>query len=218
MPARVLVLSDRLYRGLLRAYPPGFRQRFANEMGQVFKLMCRSAYTKDGAAGLARLWVPALWDWGRTAAHRWIVYLLAERGKMMDTSELDRQMGDMTWCITTGLFAGYSFREMIQAMTEKAPEPAASACKRLLADLEQGLSFETAMANWKHDFPSGPLARLVDVVLYHRRTGGNLGILLEPLSDDLVHQHGSDPAFYPAMREEAEVLGCKILPDRIKSE
>jgi Flp pilus assembly protein TadB len=185
-------------------------------MYQVFRMMCREAYAKDGAAGLVRLWFPAIWDLGRTAAYRWIVYLLSERGKMMDTSELDRQIGDMTWCITTGLFAGYSFRQTIEAMAKEAPEPAASACKRLLADFEQGLSFETALANWKNAFPSNALARLVEVVLYHRQTGGNLGILLEPLSDDLVRQHGSDPAFHPAMREEAEILGRKDLPDRIR--
>jgi hypothetical protein len=66
--SRLLILSDRVYRWLLAAYPAEFRQRFGLEMAQVFRTCCRASYNSSGAAGVLRLWLPTLWDWAWSAA------------------------------------------------------------------------------------------------------------------------------------------------------
>ncbi len=129
---------------------------------------------------------------------------------------LDRQLGDLVWSIATGLRAGYSLRQVFEALAAEAPEPAASACKRLLAELDQGLEFSAALASWQRAIPSAALARLVEVLkqpAQSARQSGSLADLLDPLSEDLLRDCGSDPAFYAAMRQEAEQLGAKV-PER----
>ena len=65
--SRALILSDRAYRLLLAAYPGEFRQRYGPEMAQVFRTCCRLTYRASGAGGVARLWLPTLWDWAWSA-------------------------------------------------------------------------------------------------------------------------------------------------------
>ena len=48
MQARLLASSDWLYRQLLRSYPPAFREHFAADMAQVFRTVCREAYSDTG--------------------------------------------------------------------------------------------------------------------------------------------------------------------------
>lgn len=201
--------STRSYERLLRGYPPGYRQRFSGEMSQVFRLLCRDRYRQDGPLGLARLWLPALWDWAWTAADQWMRYLVSGRRYPVNGA-LDQQIGDMVWSIATGLRAGYNLREVFQALSAEAPEPAASACRLLLADLEKGLDLGAALAAWKQALPSAPLARLADLLDHHLRAGGHLPGLLDDLEADLLREYGSDPAYYPAMRREAGQLGAKI--------
>jgi hypothetical protein len=57
--------------------------------------------------------------------------------------------------------------------------------------------------------------RLVKVLLEQRKTGGNLADLLDPLEESFLQQSGGDPAFYPMMRHQAEVLGAPI-PERAR--
>jgi hypothetical protein len=48
--------SERLYRWLLRAYPPTFRRQFGAEMALVFEDCCRYAWRHGRSRGLANLW------------------------------------------------------------------------------------------------------------------------------------------------------------------
>ena len=133
----------------------------------------------------------------------------------MDINALERQLGDLTWCISTGLRAGYSLKQVFETLADQAPEPAVQVFRRLLSDLNSGLSFEATLGNLKAIFPSAAFGRFVDACLQHQ-SGGDLAELLDPLSEDLVRQYGSDPGFHVVMRQEAETLGAE-LPKRIIS-
>ena len=132
---------------------------------------------------------------------------------MNDTAAFDRQAGDMVWSLMTGLFAGYSLPQVIKAISIQAPEPTASAFKRLHADLDAGLTLEQGLANLVKVVPSKHLAQVVAVIEEQRKTGGNLAWLLAPLVDEILQQVPSDGSFYPAMRQEAKDLGAQ-LPER----
>jgi len=212
--SQALVLSDRVYRGLLVAYPAAFRRRFGPEMAQVFRASCRLSYHASGSAGVARLWLPTLWDWAWTAAREWFSTLF-RRSTMNDTVSFDRQAGDLVWSLVTGLHAAYSLPQVIEAISIEAPEPTATAFKRLHADLASGLPLEQGLANLVKAVPSRHLAQVVAVIQEQRKTGGNLAELLAPLVDGILEQSPSDGTFYPAMRVEAKTLGAP-LPERVK--
>ena len=55
-------LSQRLYRGLLRAYPPSFRSEYGDEMALTFRDACRAAHRRGGAAGVLGQWVETVPD------------------------------------------------------------------------------------------------------------------------------------------------------------
>jgi Flp pilus assembly protein TadB len=90
-----------------------------------------------------------------------------------------------------------------------------SAFKQVVADLQDGVDFYTAFANLQKTIPSRLLARVVAVLEEQRITDGNLGMILEPLSEQFVQEVGSDPASHEAMRRCAEQLGAP-LPERAK--
>ncbi len=104
---------------------------------------------------------------------------------------------------------------MFGQLASLAPEPAAAACRQLSAALEQGQDMEDALEGWKKAYPSGALERLADVIAEQQRTGGSLADMLEALEQDLLQTTGSDPAFYPLMREEAAQLGANV-PERAR--
>jgi hypothetical protein len=213
---QALILSDRVYRGLLAAYPFEFRRRYGPEMAQVFRACCSHTYRASGTRGVVRLWLPTLWDWAWTAARERFSSLF-RRSMMNDTAAFDRQAGDMVWSMMTGLFAGYSLSQVIEAISIQAPEPTASAFKRLHAELTSGLPLEQGLANLVKAVPSKHLAQVVAVIEEQRKTGGNLAWLLAPLVDEILQQVSSDGSFYPAMRQEAKDLGAQ-LPERARED
>ncbi len=61
--------SERVYRGLLRVYPPEFRARYADEMVQLFADQLRDARAAGGASAAAgRMWLRTLADLAVNAA------------------------------------------------------------------------------------------------------------------------------------------------------
>jgi hypothetical protein len=93
MAPRLLGLSDRLYLFFLRVYPRHFRERFAVEMAQVFRSLCREAYAQSGAWGVICLWLPALWDEAQGALYQWWLRLFKRRMGHMQARPIDAQNG-----------------------------------------------------------------------------------------------------------------------------
>ncbi len=60
--SRSVVLSDRVYRALVRVYPRRFRRQYRDDMALVFRDSCREAYRHEGVRGLIPLWGRALVD------------------------------------------------------------------------------------------------------------------------------------------------------------
>ncbi len=202
-----LVLSA--YAGLLRVYPPDFRKQFAAEMLQVTEQVIAEEQSRHKTGGMPLLCAALLWDWGWSAAREWARYFNHSRRTAMD-QQIDSQAGDLAWSIATGLRAGYALREIIAQLASLAPEPTASACRKLLAELEAGKEMREALAVWTQT--PGGLARLAAALLDHDRAES-----LDALSQALLRECGSDPAFYPAMREQAQALGAKT-PERAQSD
>jgi Flp pilus assembly protein TadB len=134
----------------------------------------------------------------------------------MNESELDRQLADMIWCISTALRAGYSMPQILKQLAEIAPEPTASACARIHNDLKQGISVDQALENWLEAVNSAYLGTLVSTIQKQRELGGNLPDILDPVCESILEATGSDGAFFPVMRDLAQSVGAR-LPSRALS-
>src|SRR5215470_9078584 len=67
-PARSL--AERVYRVMLLAYRPGFRQRYGQEMIEAFRQGQRDRCQADGVKGLLRFWLFILRDWAASSLVR----------------------------------------------------------------------------------------------------------------------------------------------------
>jgi len=93
MATRLEVYSDRIYRSLTHAYPAAFRQRFSDEMTQVYRSLCRQVYQEAGASGMLRLWLAAVWDWACAALIQWEQSLSKRRMVSMQANPWDKTDG-----------------------------------------------------------------------------------------------------------------------------
>jgi hypothetical protein len=93
MAAPLVDASGRVYRLMLGAYPAAFRRRYADEMAQVFRALCREAYKGSGAGGLARLWAATGWDWAGAVLYQWWLRIFARKGQMMDANRIELRDG-----------------------------------------------------------------------------------------------------------------------------
>jgi Flp pilus assembly protein TadB len=139
----------------------------------------------------------------------------------MDTTALDCQLSDFVHVLIKALRSGYSLRQSLEAMAETAPEPTASALKGWLADLEAGCTYDEAFVHMQVAWPSPYLAQIVSTIVAtiarNQESGGNLAAQLEPLCEQIYQAVGTDEAFYPEMRRQAEQLGGP-LPERVRKE
>lgn len=70
-PHTYVALALRVYRFLLRVYPPTFRQEYGREMLQVFQASCRARRQRQGWRGLFFYCLNALVDLLLTASREW---------------------------------------------------------------------------------------------------------------------------------------------------
>lgn len=59
---RIVSATVSAYAFILFLCPPGLRVAYSAQMAQVFRQCCRDAYARDGARGVARLWLPTFTD------------------------------------------------------------------------------------------------------------------------------------------------------------
>jgi len=181
-------------------------------MHQVFSQLICEQYIEKGVPGILLLWLPLLTDWVWTVAHQWMSHPNNERRYTMNTA-FDRQLSDLFWSVATGLHAGYDLRTVFEVLSKGAPEPAALVAKAFVDEINQGADLKTALARMQRAYSSPFLDRLITVILEQQQTGLNLGDALETLSDEILSECGSDPAFYAFMRDEARQLGATV-PER----
>lgn len=65
-PPKIAAVSERIYRTLLRLYPEQHRREFGGQMAQLFRDQCRDAWKSGRHAGLLKLWLRTLPDFGKT--------------------------------------------------------------------------------------------------------------------------------------------------------
>lgn len=110
----LLILSDRIYNLLLRAYPASFRREFGHEMALVFRDDLRTTAHDRGRAALLGLWLFTFVDLLKTALaeHVWEVFHTPLE-KLSRWSGLAVAIGGSLPLLT---FTNYAFWDFMQSL------------------------------------------------------------------------------------------------------
>ena len=181
-----LPTSKRLYRTLLRLYPPGFRNECGSEALEMFEDLYRATYARSGRWGLAGLWLRTLPNLLRNGpVERWTER--ARRTRSVGTATPWWAVGSGSTWWTDVRFAGRSLR--------RAPAFTFAAVSTLALGLGACIAlFSLVDAIVVRSLPFPEADRLVSVWEEHAETGR--------------HREGPSPWNFADWEREAETFSA----------
>lgn len=111
-------------------------------------------------------------------APRWYVtYLQRKRLRAFND-----QLGDIISMMVNGIRAGYSVLQAMEAVAKEMDEPASEEFRRVVKEVQLGLSLEQALDNLLRRVPSEDLDMTVTAIKVQQEVGGNLAEVLDTIS------------------------------------
>jgi len=92
------------------------------------------------------------------------------------------QLADMLNLMVNGLRAGYSTMQAIEAVSKELPPPICDEFRRVVQEMQIGISMESAMENLLRRIPSPDLDFVITAINVQREVGGNLSEILDSIS------------------------------------
>ncbi|HWR65628.1 MAG TPA: type II secretion system F family protein [Bellilinea sp.] len=92
------------------------------------------------------------------------------------------QLADMLNLMVNGLRAGYSTMQAMEAVSKELPSPINEEFRRVVQEMQLGVTMERAMANLLDRVPSDDLDLVVTAINVQREVGGNLAEILDTIS------------------------------------
>jgi tight adherence protein B len=92
------------------------------------------------------------------------------------------QLADMLNLMVNGLRAGYSTMQAIEAVSKELPPPICDEFRRVVQEMQIGISMEAAMENLLRRIPSPDLDFVITAINVQREVGGNLSEILDSIS------------------------------------
>ncbi len=92
------------------------------------------------------------------------------------------QLGDTINLMANGLRAGYSILQAMESVSREMPDPIAEEFKRVVREVQLGVSSERAMNNMVRRVPSEDLDLMITAINVQHEVGGNLAEILEVIS------------------------------------
>jgi tight adherence protein B len=92
------------------------------------------------------------------------------------------QLSDMLNLMVNGLRAGYSTMQALEAVSRELPAPISDEFRRVVQEMQIGISMETALENLLRRIPSEDLDFVVTAINVQREVGGNLSEILDTIS------------------------------------
>jgi tight adherence protein B len=92
------------------------------------------------------------------------------------------QLADMLNLMVNGLRAGYSTMQAIEAVSRELPPPICDEFRRVVQEMQIGISMEGALENLLRRIPSPDLDFVITAINVQREVGGNLSEILESIS------------------------------------
>jgi tight adherence protein B len=96
--------------------------------------------------------------------------------------QFENQIADMLNLTVNGLRAGYSILQAIEAVAKEMPVPTSSEMRRVVQEVQIGLTLDTALDNLLRRMPSPDLKLVITAMNIQREVGGNLAEILDTIS------------------------------------
>ena len=105
-----------------------------------------------------------------------------KRQQAIRVRKFDDQLGDMLNLMTNGLRAGYSTMQAMEAVSRELPAPISDEFRRVVQEIQIGITMEKALENVLRRIPSEDLDFVVTAINVQREVGGNLSEILDTIS------------------------------------
>lgn len=92
------------------------------------------------------------------------------------------QLGDMLNLMVNGVRAGYSTMQAMEAVSKELPAPISDEFRRVVQEMQLGVSMERALDNLLRRIPSDDLDLVITAINVQREVGGNLAEILDTIS------------------------------------
>lgn len=92
------------------------------------------------------------------------------------------QLADMLNLMVNGLRAGYSTMQAMESISKELPPPVSDEFRRVVQEMQIGITMETALDNLLRRIPSPDLDFVVTAINVQREVGGNLSEILDSIS------------------------------------
>src|SRR5688572_16946412 len=104
------------------------------------------------------------------------------RQKQMRLRKFNEQLADMLNLMVNGLRAGYSTMQAMESISKELPSPISDEFRRVVQEMQIGITMETALENLLRRIPSEDLDFVVTSINVQREVGGNLSEILDTIS------------------------------------
>jgi len=105
-----------------------------------------------------------------------------KRQQTVRLNKFNDQLSDMLNLMVNGLRAGYSTMQAMEAVSRELPSPISDEFRRLVQEMQIGISMEKALDNLLRRIPSDDLDFVVTAINVQREVGGNLSEILDTIS------------------------------------
>jgi tight adherence protein B len=104
------------------------------------------------------------------------------RQQRLRLTKFNDQLSDMLNLMVNGLRAGYSTMQAMEAISKELPSPISDEFRRVVQEMQIGISMEAALENLLRRIPSLDLDFVVTAMNVQREVGGNLSEILDNIS------------------------------------
>ena len=108
------------------------------------------------------------------------IYVRRQQAKRLQ--HFNEQLADMLNLMVNGLRAGYSTMQAMEAVCREMPSPISDEFRRVVQEMQLGISMEIALDNLLRRIPSDDLDLVVAAMNVQREVGGNLAEILDTIS------------------------------------
>jgi tight adherence protein B len=108
------------------------------------------------------------------------MYVKSQQKKRLQ--KFNDQLSDMLNLMVNGLRAGYSTMQAMEAISKELPAPICDEFRRVIQEMQIGISMETALDNLLRRIPSEDLDFVITAINVQREVGGNLSEILDNIS------------------------------------
>jgi tight adherence protein B len=108
------------------------------------------------------------------------MYINRQKSKRL--IHFNEQLGDMLNLMVNGLRAGYSTMQAMESISKELPAPICDEFRRVVQEMQIGISMEHALANLLRRIPSEDLDFVITAINVQREVGGNLAEILDVIT------------------------------------